>query len=338
MTSQTRSRAVFLALLAFPLVGAAPLAAPQSETEPAHFFHTVIHLTNSEIAHIRRGRAVAKILPTGDASEIYVFGAVYIHGDPESYLQLAHDIGGLRKLPGYLAAGEFSNPPKLSDLTGFSFSPEDIKDLRECRPGHCDLQLPAENMEEFQRSVDWNAKDAAAQATALARQMTIAAIESYQQGGNSALGVYRDKRDPLRVADQFRALLSHAEFIPEYLPALDSYLLDYPNDRAPDCQDFFYWEKVNFGLKPTIRVNHAIIYKGPGKTQTVDAVAVKQLYASHYFETALDLSVCVRDSDHLDEDGYYLITVKGSRQAGLTGLKGSIIRRVAVDKTRGSLV
>jgi hypothetical protein len=33
----------------------------------------------------------------------------------------------------------------------------------------------------------------------------------------------------------------------------------------------------------------------------------------------------------------YLITIKGSEQAGLTGLKGGIVRKVAVDKTRSSL-
>lgn len=64
------------------------------------------------------------------------------------------------------------------------------------------------------------------------------------------------------------------------------------------------------------------------------AVAVKQLYASHYFETALDLTVCVRDQER---PGMYLITLKGSQQAGLTGLKGGILRKVAVDKTRSSL-
>jgi hypothetical protein len=32
-----------------------------------------------------------------------------------------------------------------------------------------------------------------------------------------------------------------------------------------------------------------------------------------------------------------LITIKGSQQAGLTGFKGRIVRKVAVDKTRSSL-
>jgi hypothetical protein len=46
------------------------------------------------------------------------------------------------------------------------------------------------------------------------------------------------------------------------------------------------------------------------------------------------LTVCVKDANRI---GFYLITVKGSQQAGLTGLKGGIVRKVAVDKTRSSL-
>jgi hypothetical protein len=67
------------------------------------------------------------------------------------------------------------------------------------------------------------------------------------------------------------------------------------------------------------------------------AIAIKQLYASHYFETALDVSVCARDSSHPDEKGFYLITMKGSRHAGLTGVRGSMIRSSVVSKIRSSL-
>jgi hypothetical protein len=97
------------------------------------------------------------------------------------------------------------------------------------------------------------------------------------------------------------------------------------------------WEKINFGLKPTLRLVQAIVFHGVGPTEPTYAVAVKQLYASHYFETALDLTVCVRAADATGLHGFYLITIKGSQQAGLTGLKGSIVRKVAVDKTRSSL-
>jgi len=80
-----------------------------------------------------------------------------------------------------------------------------------------------------------------------------------------------------------------------------------------------------------------ITYRGGSPENPAYAVALKQLYASHYFQTALDLTVCIRDASRPNEHGFYLITAKASQQAGLTGLKGSIVRKVAVSKTRSSL-
>jgi hypothetical protein len=67
------------------------------------------------------------------------------------------------------------------------------------------------------------------------------------------------------------------------------------------------------------------------------AIAEKQLYASHYFETALDLSFCVRGSDDAKQSGFYLIMAMGSEQAGLTGVKGSIVRKTAVGRSVSNL-
>ena len=55
------------------------------------------------------------------------------------------------------------------------------------------------------------------------------------------------------------------------------------------------------------------------------AVAEKQLYSSHYFETALDLSFCVRGSEDAKRAGFSLIVAVASEQAGLTGIKGSVV-------------
>ena len=67
------------------------------------------------------------------------------------------------------------------------------------------------------------------------------------------------------------------------------------------------------------------------------AIAKKQLYSSHFFETALDLTFCVPDPDTPNQTGFYLIKAMGSEQAGLTGVKGSIVRKVAVGRTASSL-
>jgi len=66
------------------------------------------------------------------------------------------------------------------------------------------------------------------------------------------------------------------------------------------------------------------------------AIAEKQLYSSHYFETALDLTFCVRAHDP-KQGGFYLIKAMGSEQEGLTGVKGSMVRKVAVGRTASSL-
>jgi len=43
-------------------------------------------------------------------------------------------------------------------------------------------------------------------------------------------------------------------------------------------------------------------------------------YATHYFHTALDVSACVTDG----HSGFYLLTLKGSQQEGLIGVKGAV--------------
>jgi hypothetical protein len=323
-----------LLLLALTCAG---IGATDQSVEPYKFFREYVGLNNDEIAAIRRGKATAKVLESRTPDEVFVFGAVYIESAPESYLKLASDIDALRKLPSYLAIRKFSNPPQLSDLDGFTLEEEDIKKLKDCKPEHCEIQLPAESMEEFQKSVNWSAPDVADQVNRVAQKMALEALERYEEGGNAALGTYRDKNHPAAVAETFQSLLSRSKALPVYLPELDHYLLDYPKVKLDNVESQFYWEKVNFGLKPTLRIVQAIVYRGTRTTDPAYAVAVKQLYASHYFETALDLTVCGRDPESPNQRGFYLITLKGSQQAGLTGFKGGIVRKVAVDKTRSSL-
>jgi hypothetical protein len=328
---------VILVLIALWPLGIGETRAIDQASEPDKFFRDFVGLKDDQIREIREGKAVAKILDSPTADQVFVFGSVFVNSTPERYLKFASDIDGLRKLPSYLAVGKFSDPPQLADLEGFTLDAEDFKKLKDCKPGHCEVQLPIEAMEEFQRSVNWSAADATEQANHLAKKMALQALLDYKQGGNAALGVYRDKNHPAAVAETFASLISRSKALPVYLPELHEYLLDYPKADASGIDSQFYWEKVNFGLKPTLRMVQAVVYQGKSPAEPAYAVAVKQLYASHYFESALDLTVCVKDTQSPGHNGFYLITLKGSQQAGLTGLKGGIVRKVAVDKTRSSL-
>ena len=130
-------------------------------TEPFKFFREYVGLNDEQIAEIRSGKAVARILDSRTADEVFVFGAVYVQSTPEDYLKLASDVDALRKLPNYLAIQKFSDPPQLSDLDGLTLEDDDIQQLKTCKPGHCEIQLPSDAMESFQQSVDWSAPDVA---------------------------------------------------------------------------------------------------------------------------------------------------------------------------------
>src|SRR5258708_6162005 len=329
--------AILLVFLFFPHLGSSGPRTADLAGEPDKFFRDFVGLTDDQIKAIHNGKAIAKIVESRIPDEVFVFGSVFVESTPDRYLALASDIDALRKLPNYLAIRKFSDPPVLSDLDGFTLEEEDIKQLKNCEPGKCDVQLPADAMDAFKQSVNWSASDAANQTNQLAQKMALEAIQRYIQGGNAALGTYMDKHHPAVVGETFASLLSRSKALPVYLPELERYLLEYPQTQSENIQSQFYWEKVSFGLKPTLRIVQAIVYRESRSTDPAYAVAGKQLYASHYFETALDYTVCLRDQENPDRGGFYLITLKGSQQAGLTGLKGGIVRKVAVDRTRSSL-
>lgn len=313
-------------------------ALPQAvRRDPPSALFASVGLTPQQIASIESGSPVAKVLAWGGPSEIYVFGAVHVDAAPDGYLRSARDIGRRRGTEGYLGAGELAESATVADLASLTVDPDDVKALKKCREGSCDVQLPTASIQAFHDAVDWSRADAGEQVNALARQMVLQSVVAYRRGGNGALGEYRDKEHPTRVAGQFEAMIGRAAALPDVLPELRRYLLEYPNAPLQGADSFFYWEKVDFGMKPTIRVNHAVIYRGRAQNRDYAAVAIKQLYSSHYFHTALDTSVCLDDGAAQGPHGFYLLTVKGSQQDGLTGMKGSMVRRVVVDKTRSSL-
>jgi hypothetical protein len=193
--------------------------------------------------------------------------------------------------------------------------------------------MPASSIAELHRSINWSAADVNEQVNRLLQKAALQRLLAYQREGNQALGVYNDKHDPTVVPEQFAYMLTYAKALPARLPDFYTYLLAYPNAKPPNVEDTFYWARVKFGLKPTLRVVQMVTMRGDSADPVAYAIAEKQLYSSHYFETALDLSFCIRGKDHPKQPGFYLITAMGSEQAGLTGAKGAVIRKAAVGRS-----
>lgn len=324
------------ATLASVLLSGVLLCGGEPAREPRVFFREQIGLSDDQIAMIARGKAVAKVLPSKTPAEIFIFGAVFVNATPEEYVKLAFDMSRLRRLPSYLAVGRFNDPPALSDLEGFNLESEDIKSLRICKPGKCAIQLPSEAMQQLQIALDGSGPDVAMGVNGQVRRMALEVLRRYQEDGNRVLGSYHDTERPFDVNAQLQLLLGQSDALPVYLPELNRFLLEYPNAQLTNAESLFYWERVKFGLKPTLRLNHAIAYFSEGPRGAAQVVAVKQLYASHYFQLALDLTACVSDGGGPRDKGFYLISLKGSTQQGLTGFTGSLLRRIIVGRTRSA--
>jgi len=318
------------------IAGALVPCPAQTNAELVNYLQQDVKLSKDQMAALDKGQAVAENLASRIPDEVILFGVVYINANPESYVKVAYDFDRLRKLPNYLALEKFSTPPQPSDLKGFALDSQDIKDLKDCKPEHCNLQIPASTIADVHQTINWSASDFEQQVNQLAQKKALEHLMAYQQKGNQALGVFNDKHDPTQAPEQFKYMLSYATVLPKALPDYYSYLLDYPNGKPANVEDMFYWEKVKFGLKPTLRMVQVVTMKANNPHQPAYTIAEKQIYSSHYFETALDLTYCIR-SDDPKQPGFYLIMIMGSEQAGLTGFKGSIVRSHAVGRGASNL-
>ena len=299
--------------------------------------------STDDVRALDGGSAVISSLDTPVREELANVGVVYVDARPGEVIEQFRDIERFERGPGIPQIGRFSSPPRLEDLHALTLPEADLEALPGCRPGDCDVKLSASAMDRFRTGVAWSSESAAREADEVAREMILELVRAYQAEGNAALGSYVDGDRPLPVAEQFRALLASRAPLPVPVPALLAYLDDYPHGRPDGAEDFFYWTVVDFGLKPTIRVNHVTIHPlDAGSSSGVAyAIAIKQLYASHYFHTTLELRFLVDHPRGSGPPGAALVSITRSRNDGMTGFRGwflrPIIRRRSRDAVRNYL-
>jgi hypothetical protein len=292
----------------------------------------------AELQAVNAGKAVVKSLDTPVRQELAHFGVVYVEAPTDRFVDRFGDIERFESGPGIPQIGRFGNPPRLEDLASLTLPAKDVTALARCRPGDCDVKLSTEAMTRFRDQVNWSSPDAALRANEIARQMILELVQAYQANGSAALGHYDDGGKPLPVAEQFRALLDSGNRLPLPVPGLVAYLDEYPRGRPAGAEDFFYWSVVDFGLKPTVRVSHVIVYPLDARPSGVShVIAIKQLYASHYFHTTLELRFLVEDDRRADQRGFHLLSITRSRSDGTTGLKGSLLRPVISRRSRNAV-
>ncbi len=291
-----------------------------------------VKLTPDERAQLVAGQPITKLLDADESKEVAVFGAVWVDAPMRRYVEQVKDIERFERGDGFKVTRRISAMPTIEDFADVHVSDEDVADLRTCRIGDCNIKLDEKGLARFQTEIDWKAPNHTAAVDALMRQLALQYVTGYLEGGNERLAVYRDKARPAFVGAEFRALIAEMPELTDYMPDVRRYLLEYPKANVPDSTSLLYWQVIQFGLKPTFRINHLMIRERPDAV----VIASKMLYASHYFWTGLELRALLPDPSR--GPGFWFVSNYRGRADALGGFKGSIIRgRVRSEVNNGAL-
>ena len=318
----------------FVVLVLASIALPSSQTPATlpprleSYLTKVVRLPASDRRRLMQGEPIARLLDSDGSKEVAVFGAIWIDAPPARYVEAVTDIERFEQGRNFRITRRIASPPRIEDFASLRLPEEDLRDLRTCRVGNCEVKLGEQALRRFRTEVDWSAPDAHATANALMRQVAHEYVTGYLEGGNDRLAVYRDGLRPTFVSQEFRAMTNEMPELTTYMPNLRRYLLEYPRVTLPGATSMFYWQETSFGLKPTIRISHMTILPTPEEI----VVASKMLYATHYFWTGLELRVLI--PDRARGAGFWFVNENRSRSDGLSGFTGLFVRRRVQSEVR----
>jgi hypothetical protein len=293
----------------------------------------LLRLDRGAIEQIRHGNPVATSLPGALEREILVGGSIRIGTSSTRVVELFRDIERLEQGKGFVRTVRLSEPPVSEDFATLELPAGDIQDLRRCHVGACKLELPQRGFE-LLAGVNWKAADPAVEVNAMARRLALDLVRAYRAGGAEALGPTLEERLPHNTAAEFAQMMSGKPFLETATPGLAAYLSRYPRGARPQGLDeFFYWSLIEFGLKPTFRLNHVVIYPLAGSRWVV---ANRLIWASHYFQNAVEVRLLVDDA-HAQEPAHYLLVLNLARPDGLTGVFGPVVRYKVRSGSRDTL-
>lgn len=289
-----------------------------------------IRATESELKRLALGEVLTRTLDAPDGREITTFGVIKVRCTAETFVARLKDIERFKASEYVMQIGRFQTTPSVQDVRPLAFDPEERVALRACRPGSCSIRLPAATIERLHREIPWGAPAEAEVAALLLQQFLADQARAYVSGGSAALADYADRAGTIPRAAAFRLLLRPSAFLAESQPEMFAWLDTFPKGQLAGAESFLYWSREKFGLKPVVSITHAVVMRREGAV----AFGAKQVFASHYFESSLGLSVFI--STPGTDDGY-MTYLNRSRVDTLRGLFAGLARVIAARRARDGL-
>lgn len=290
------------------------------------FLRDTVDFSGRDLRDMAEGAALVKKVEGRTDEEIALIGVVRVPMPASRVVDRLRDLTTVPRSRAAMQAGRFSVPPVSSDLATFVVPPEDLSLLRSCRPGKCVIKLPSSLIDSLSR-IDWQAAAADTLATAIWRRWLLDYVRDYRQRGN-------DAETPLALHTGFHELLGESPYLFAFVPALHHYLDEFPARPLPGAEDALYWWSTeNVGLRPITTLSHATVNRPDSGTGVHALVAIKLIYASHYFHAGLSV-IAVIDDPSRDGAGAYVISLERSL---FDKRLGGLVRRSAESRLQADL-
>jgi hypothetical protein len=318
------------------LLATAGSSAPSDRDAARAFLAATFGLTASEFTKIDAGEVFAKGTAAGDTRDIATFGIVRVRITPAFYVERLADIVSFKKDDAVVQIGVFGRPPALRDVEALSLDEPDLRSLRECRVGHCGLQLPADTINRFRAEVDWGRADAPQRANGLIHQMLVDYVTRYQQAGAGATMLYADRDGVMNVRSEFLSLAASDAGGWGRFNVLRRHFVEYPGGATPDARDLVYWSKEIVSRKTVASVTHLAILPCAADSPAAFAVGSMQIYGSHYFDASFGLTVLVPDPSSASP-ATYVAYMNRSRVDVIGGVFGGVAKKIIASKARSTV-
>ena len=285
--------------------------------------------------YLQPGGVFATILPHIWAGEVATVGAVRIPVTIDFFLDQLRDIETFKKGPLVLSIGKFSDPPREADLGRLTLENKELDALAGCRPGKCSLKLSAQMITRL-RSAAILSRGPKLESEF--RAVLLNYVSGYMEKGTPAMIEYADTDPPVQTSKEFLEMLGQFVWLEKDAPLLLKTLKDSLRPARTQLNDFFYWSKEGFGLKPVVSVTHVLILKTTIDGRPWAFIASKQIYADHYFVASLGLTVLAQESADPANPLISVAYFNRSRTDGLQGWFSSVERSIVQRYVRSGML
>ena len=317
-----------LAIAALTVLSA---GAPQQVTV-RDLLRDIADASDSDWAAVARGEPFAKVLAT-DSREVAVAGAVRIGASSERLVDRYREVENLKRSAIVLDLGRLGTPPRPADFATVPLEEYSL-DLRDCRPGECRVRLGEPEIARFHREVDWRAADWRERSRTVWREVLSGYAVAYSRDGRRALPTFANKQEPLSVPAELSLLVGRFGFLNAFAPAFYAYLREFGPGGPDGLDEVMYWSKEDFGVRPVLRLTHQTIYRASPRAILV---ATNQIYADHYLDAGLTLTMTIDASEAGGKPAFYMVSVSRARTRSLGGMLRSFVRSTVQNRSRDAL-